>query len=348
VVNATAASAIEYSINGGTSWQASNTFTALTPGAYNIQARLQGVTSCITSYPSNPIAINPVPTAPTVSGASVTQPNCATPSGTIVVNASGSGILEYSITNGSVWQTSNVFSNLIPGSYTVVTRLQASPACSTSFASNPVVVTAVPTAPTVSAPTLTQPTCSATNGSIVVNASGSGTLEYSITNGATWSTGATFSGLGAGNYNIVVRSQSTPTCSTTYTSNPVALTIGGIPAISAVSVTQQTCSGVPHTSNGAINITATGTGTIQYSIDNGTSWQASGVFSSLASGSYNVKVRNQSDPTCIATYRSNPVAINPFLNKEYGLCNDGIDNDCDGLIDCQDPDCAQYLQVNFH
>jgi hypothetical protein len=80
------------------------------------------------------------------------------------------------------------------------------------------------TPPTVSAPTVTQPTCAVNTGTIVVNATGTGTLEYSINNGTTWSTSNSFTGLAAGTYTIVVRLQSKPSCSVTYSSNPVTLT----------------------------------------------------------------------------------------------------------------------------
>ena len=44
--------------------------------------------------------------------------------------------------------------------------------------------------------------------------------------------------------------------------------------------------------DGAITITATGTGSLQYSIDGGTNWQLNNTFSGLAAGTYNVFVRN--------------------------------------------------------
>jgi photosystem II stability/assembly factor-like uncharacterized protein len=88
--------------------------------------------------------------------------------------------------------------------------------------------------PTVSVPTVTQPTCSVSTGTIVINASGSYTLEYSINGGATWSSGNTFSGLSAGSYNIQVRLQNTTTCLTNYAGNPVVLTVPGVPAVQQV------------------------------------------------------------------------------------------------------------------
>ncbi len=80
------------------------------------------------------------------------------------------------------------------------------------------------TPPVVTAPTVTQPTCGApSGGAITVNATGTGTLEYSINNGGTWDTNPVFNGLAAGNYHIKVRQQANPSCETTYGSNPVVL-----------------------------------------------------------------------------------------------------------------------------
>lgn len=79
------------------------------------------------------------------------------------------------------------------------------------------------TPPVVTAPTVTQPTCSLPTGTIVVNATGSGPLEYSIDNGTTWVLTNTFSLLNPNSYNIKVRLQSSPTCMATYAQNPVVI-----------------------------------------------------------------------------------------------------------------------------
>ncbi len=79
------------------------------------------------------------------------------------------------------------------------------------------------TNPTVNAPTLTQPTCQTPTGTIVINANGTSTLEYSVNDGATYQASNTFAGLNPGAYNIRVRLQNNPTCFTSYAQNPVAL-----------------------------------------------------------------------------------------------------------------------------
>ena len=76
---------------------------------------------------------------------------------------------------------------------------------------------------TFTAPTVTQPSCS-TAGTIVVNANASSSLEYSINNGSTWQSSATFNSLSAANYQLKARLQASSSCEATYGSNPVVLT----------------------------------------------------------------------------------------------------------------------------
>ncbi len=306
-VNATGSGTLEYSINNGSSYQLSNTFSGLTPGSYNIRVRLQSNTTCQTAYSGNPVVINTAPGAPTISAPTVTQPSCTTPTGAIVVNASGSGTLEYSINNGSSYQLSNVFSGLTPGSYNIRVRLQSNPACQTAYSGNPVVINTAPGAPAVSAPTVTQPSCTTPTGTILVNATGSGTLEYSINNGASYQVSNTFSGLMPGSYTVRVRLQSNTACQTAYSGNPVVLnTAPGAPSVSAPAVTQPSCT----SPSGSIVVNATGSGALEYSINNGVNYQPSNTFSGLAPGNYYIRVRLQSDPACQTAYSGNPVVIN--------------------------------------
>ncbi len=168
---------------------------------------------------------------PVINAPTVTQTSCSVSTGSIVVNAACSGTLEYSVNNGSTWQSSATFANLVPGSYNVKVRLLDSPFCTASYASNPVVIDPVPAPPTLNSVMSTQPTCTTPTGSIVVDAVGGivqtstppTALEYSKDNGSTWQTSNTFSGLAAGSYTIKVRLQDSPACSTTYASNPIVL-----------------------------------------------------------------------------------------------------------------------------
>jgi hypothetical protein len=346
LINASGSGTLEYSLNGG-AFGTVNPINNLIPGNYNIAVRLQAQPTCVTNYSGNPVVINTAPAAPVITTPTVVQPTCAVPTGTITVNATGAGTLEYAI-NGGAYQVSNVFAGLAAGPYNITVRLQAQPTCVTAYSGNPVIITAVPSTPVIASVISANATCSAPNtGQITINASGAGTIEYSIDNGTTWQAGSTFAGLSAGSYTVAVRLQSNPTCVTPYASNPVVILSGTTPIISAVTVVQETCTGLPHLPNGSITVTASGPVNIQYSINNGTSWQNNGVFNNLSAGSYMVMVRDMALPVCAASYPSNPVVLNPLPTTETN-CNDGIDDDCDGFIDCLDPDCQPNLPVIGH
>ena len=111
------------------------------------------------------------------------------------------------------------------------------------------------------------------------------------------------------------------------------------PVITNVTVTQPTCT---NKTGGQITIIATGTGTLSYSITNEPSWQTTNVFSTLSVGQYTVRVKN--DSGCETEYITNPIVLDFSTCVE--ICDDGIDNDGDGLIDCDDPDCKDVGTAN--
>jgi len=113
-----------------------------------------------------------------------------------------------------------------------------------------------------------------------------------------------------------------------------------IPTISNVSTTALSCP--PGVYNGQIVIAATGSGTLSYSITNVPSYQSSNTFSNLGPGQYTIRVKN--DAGCTTTYTASVVMIDSSNCVE--ICNDGIDNDGDGLVDCDDPDCDDVGNAN--
>ena len=104
------------------------------------------------------------------------------------------------------------------------------------------------------------------------------------------------------------------------------------PTINSVIPTLPTCS---NKTGGQIIINATGTSTLTYSITNTPVYQSSNIFPNLGVGAYTIRVKSNSG--CITEYTNNPVILD--LGTCTEVCNDGIDNDGDGLIDCDDPDC---------
>lgn len=95
--------------------------------------------------------------------------------------------------------------------------------------------------------------------------------------------------------------------------------------------------------NGSIIIVPDLSG-VSYSINGGSSYQSSGSFTGLTAGNYNIEIRNDSTG-CLITYASNPVVLTDPSCVEN--CTDGIDNDDDGLVDCDDDDCFNSFNVSI-
>ena len=304
---------LQYSIDNGVTYQSGNVFSNLSPGSYNIV--VQDANGCTTTTTANITE----PTAVVISGTPVTDANCnGANNGSITINANGgTGALQYSIDNGVTYQSGNIFSSLSPGSYNIV--VQDANGCTTTATAN----ITEPTAVVISGTPVTDANCNgANNGSITINANGgTGTLQYSIDNGATYQTTNTFSSLSPGSYNIVV--QDANGCTTTTTANitePTAVVINGTP------VTDANCNGA---NNGAITINANGgTGTLQYSIDNGVTYQASITFSSLSPGSYNIVVQDANGcTTSVIANITEPTALSfssVVTDANCGNANGGV------------------------
>ena len=210
-----------------------------------------------------------------------------------VTAAGGTPGYQYSRDNGSTFQASPVFSGLAAGSYTL--RVSDSNGC---LSAATVVIITQPSAPVSFTSSSTGILCFGdANGSITVNASG-GTppYQYSSNNGTSFQSGNVFTGLVAGNYDVVVTDSQN--CTTTAT----VVNVGG--PTSALTLTTSKvdvlCLGG---NNGSISITASG-GTAPYSYSiNGGPFGASSTFSSLTANTYNVVVRDanncDSAPTAV-------------------------------------------------
>ncbi|MBV2246678.1 MAG: gliding motility-associated C-terminal domain-containing protein, partial [Lentimicrobium sp.] len=274
----------------------SNSFTGLSQGSYTVVVRDED--GCETTYANNPVIINNTG-GPEITEVVATDETCGNADGSITITATGNGALQYSIYGGTTWSTSNSFTGLSQGSYTVVVRDEDG--CETTYANNPVIINNTG-GPEITEVVATDETCGTADGSITIIATGNGTLEYSIDNGANWFANNVFTYLVAGNYFVVVRDDAA--CSTTWNNNPVIINNTGGPEITDVVTTDETCG----TADGSITITATGNGALQYSIYGGTTWSTSNSFTGLTEGSYTVVVRDEDG--CETTYANNPVIIN--------------------------------------
>lgn len=125
------------------------------------------------------------------------------------------------------------------GDYEVIFRVQTQDGC-ISETTQTVSVGATPTINNVSSTDIDN--CETTNGIIEIAATGGANLEYSIDNGGEWFTNSRFTGLGAGDYNILVR-ESNGTCVATYVQNPVSIQSAGAPTITTPTTAQSVCFG---------------------------------------------------------------------------------------------------------
>ena len=100
--------------------------------------------TCVSTYASNPVAINAVPALPTITSVTPTQPTCAVPTGSIVIASAGSN--QYSINNGTTFtNTTGSFSGIAPStSANIEVRLVADNTCVTTYANNPVIINPAP------------------------------------------------------------------------------------------------------------------------------------------------------------------------------------------------------------
>ena len=292
-------SGVSYSFDNGTTFQATASKSGLA-AATTYQVIVKDNTSLCTST-ATPSVVNAILTVPTAPTTTVTQPTCGVTTGTITVTVPSSGV-SYSFDNGTTFQPAASKSGLAAATtYQVIVKDDVSNCLSTATATVINAILTVPTAPTTS---VTQPTCGVTTGTITVTSPSTG-VTYSFDNGATFQASATSSALVSGAYQVVVKDDvsncvSTATA-TVVTAQPTTPTIG---SVSKTNPTIVTC---PMLNDGTITVTATGSN-IEYSKDNGVSWQPSGLFTGLTAASYTLKVRN-SVSTCGATHTTNPVVL---------------------------------------
>ena len=207
----------------------------------------------------------------------------------------GSGVYEYSINGGASWQSSGSFTGLPPGTYNVQIRDRAYPVC-IRILNNGVVVTE----PSVLSATLgnSDITCfGAADGTISISNSlgGQGTYQYSINGGTTWYLSSTFAGLESGVYDVRIRDAANPNCIIIL--NPSLVITQPSELNATIQSTNVTCSGA---NDGTITVTLPtgGHGTYQYSLNGGTSWQASAGFTNLSPGLYDVRMRDYIHTAC--------------------------------------------------
>ena len=245
----------------------------------------------------------------------ITQPICELPSGTITVTDPTNST--YSI-DGVNYQTSNVFSGLSGGNYSVTAK--GSSGCASSpIIANINTVSISNTTPTVD---VIQPViCTNPLGTITVTSLDD---EYSFDNGTTWTSINVKSGLEAGFY--LIKTKNNSNCETTALSVEIIVP-PGYPPTPTVTITQPDC------------LVQTGTITIsdvaaEYSFDNGLTWTTSNSKNTLNAGKYFMLIKNALGCVSLVPYEVEiiaydnieplPIAINPqqFCVQQNATLND--------------------------
>lgn len=262
-----------YSIDNGISFQTSSSFLGLAAGSYSMV--VQDNLGCQVS--NNVVVNEPTP----VTGNYLLQDATCYGACDGEIQITGNGGTpgySYSIDNGVNTTVSNIITGICASTFDVM--ITDANGCVNSDSQ------------TINEPTMvefisveTSSTCEDPNGQISITATG-GTpgYTYSVDNGATFNNGNSFTGLLAGNFNLVVEDNNG--CSA---SGVQIVSNQASPSITMALGTDPTCNGG---SNGQIAITATGgTGGLFYTI-NGGAPQASATLTGLTAGSYVVTVED--------------------------------------------------------
>lgn len=298
-----------YNMNGGP-YQSSNTFTGLTSGTYMvnvIDASGCQILNMVTWVgPGGALTATATSTSTSCAGVS---------NGSITITpTSGSGPYQYSL-NGGAYQSSNIFTTLAPGNYSVVVKDGA------GCLSNSISVSVAAGGSLLATAATTATSCNgATNGSITVTpTNGAGPYQYSL-NGTPAQSSNIFNGVSAGNHTIVV------TDGAGCVSAPINVTVAAGAALTATaSATPTSCSGA---TNGTVTVTPTnGNSPYQYSLNGGT-YQSSNTFTGLAAGNYTVVMRDaagcQTNSINVVVSPGQPLAATTTVsNVKCNAANDG-------------------------
>ncbi|HEY0656739.1 MAG TPA: gliding motility-associated C-terminal domain-containing protein, partial [Chryseosolibacter sp.] len=309
-----------YSLNGG-AFQASASFTALTPGAYNIVVRDNSL--CLSA--AIPVTIGTISNiVPVVTKVDASCNGVANGSITISSVTGGTGPYEYSINNGVTFGTSNTFTLLAGNTNHAVVVRDASGCLSSSIA---IIINNLSSITASSIAKTDVSSCVGTNGQIVISGvtGGSGTYNFSVDNGTTTQGSGTFTNLTPGTYQVVISDAAPGGCVSAATTVTIGV-IGNI--VPVISKADAACNGV---ANGSITVSSVsgGLAPYEYSKDNGTTFQPSNVFNTLSAGTYSIVVRDAA--LCVSSVASiiiqNGVTITPAVNTTNVSCTGG-----DGVI----------------
>lgn len=234
-----------------------------------------------------------------VSATAVTNVSCNGGNNGSIIAAGNGGATPYLFSlNGDIYQSGTSFNNLTAGIYTLYAKDNLGCIQTTTF------TITQPGAIHFTSATSTNSSCGNADGGIVVASSGGvPPMQYRLNSG-TFQTSGTFAGLNAGAYMVTAKDAN----GCMYSIMVVVNDAGG-PAFNVTNFTNVSCFAG---NDGSITLSSLGgTGNIQYSINGGTTYQASGSFANLTAGNYTAVVKDAAGCTDIAVIHiSQPQHLN--------------------------------------
>lgn len=322
---------IAYSIDGGTMFTNSFIFTGLIAGVYDVVIEYtSGSSVCITDPQT--VTING---STAIDGSAIlTTPFGCSSDGTITVITvtGGDAPYEYSI-DGVTFQTSNVFTNLTQGTYTITIR--DANAC--TFITNEITID--PLNPITDLDFNSSPVvCPALTSDVTITtiSGGSGNIEYQIIapNSAvtTYQTSNVFSGLAPDTYTFQVKDENDCAYAESYTIDPIIT-----PTLNVVLTKDSDCTVTP---DALFSATITGAAPYTYSvsINSGayTSLGSTGspfTYSTSTAGTYQFQITDvnacTAESTIITVDPLSPPTLSLVAQSQPIFCN----GDANGAID---------------
>lgn len=305
---------IEYSINGGLSWQTDPLFENLEEGSYEVLVRNIGTDDC----QAQAIELIEALVIPEIISTNFTNPtDCGEANGSFVIEVSGID-LSYSIDGGVTWTETPMFNNLAAGNYDLIINTTSSTNCELYLPFS----LESPNQPIIDMVILSNPTsCQENIGQIEITGATSN-FEFSIDGGNTWQDEALFNQLVAGDYEIIIRDQNAPACSIVEVASLFA-EASNLDMIPFVENNPSDCM----LSDGSIEFNASPSVGLSYSINGGDDFQADPIFENLSQGNYELVVMLNNNEDC--SFRTTVELIDPDCPCDnYELMYDVVDVSC--------------------
>ncbi len=281
-------------------WQSDSVFAGLSPGFYDIWMRDANATACELEIQSN---VEVYIITADISTSNITCFNGNDGSISISNPAGGNSPYYYSIDGTDFSNTTGLFTGLSADTFDV--QIQDNDGCVVVLDSMVILTQPDSLDATLAS---TNVSCGGANdGTITISGAtgGVGPYQYSIDGSDFTNTSGIFSGLAPGSYDVWIMDASS--CQKLLT----IVEINEFPPLNAdLDSSNVTCFGGSDGTIEILNPTG-GSGSYEYSIDNGASWQADGNYTGLTAGTYQVFMRDSNAVACVLELDANLVLSQP-------------------------------------